>query len=85
MGAGVGLVGIVCAKVGACGVLLTDCADQVIQQNLKRVIQENGLVGTVRSDILAWNNVDQVEAFGNESFDWIIGSDCFYKSSGNGK
>lgn len=73
IGAGSGLVGVCCAKLGA-DVLITDRIEKAAEL-ISKNLTINELNGTVLP--LDWNKLEQ---FPSESYDLVFGSDVLYQS-----
>lgn len=81
LGAGVGYLGILCAKLGAKKVLLTDV------QELLPVLRENVLRNNATQALVAeldWGNPDQRRELSMQKFETILASDCIYEENGIG-
>ena len=78
LGCGTGLCGIVAARLGASGVVLTDASDAVLQRAMGNVARnlEPPLRGRVRVQQLLWGGLDDPELSGQ--FDCVIASDVLY-------
>jgi len=78
LGSGCGLVGILCAHLGA-DVTLTDTADVIPHtlRNTDRNTPGQAHGGSMRVQELLWGT-DVMATFGREGFDLIIGSDLTY-------
>lgn len=81
LGAGIGLPGLLCAKMGA-QVSLTDAKENTqVLKNLSAVIELNGL-GSCKVVPLNWGCSDEhSKAIMKGNYDLIIGSDVFYEPS----
>ena len=79
LGAGVGLCGIVCAKLlGAAAVQLTD-GDHVVLRNLRRNATSNGLDTNAACRQLIWGDSKAAEFEKiHGQFDAILATDCVY-------
>ncbi|KAI9011154.1 putative methyltransferase-domain-containing protein [Gaertneriomyces semiglobifer] len=79
LGAGVGLVGLICGALGAASVLLTDFEDSVLE-TLRRNIDINTgpLSKSLRTRKFDWNSSDELQAMTVEEADIIIGTDIAY-------
>lgn len=77
LGTGTGLVGLVCAKLGARSITLTDYHPSVLA-TVARNVQENALsISQVTVAKLDWREVDS--ALLSDPYDVLIGSDLLYE------
>ncbi|KAK3271732.1 hypothetical protein CYMTET_19938 [Cymbomonas tetramitiformis] len=77
LGAGLGLVGLTAASLGACSVLLTDDQTEILFKNAKR----SGLTNVKVSKCL-WGECSRRKK-AEETYDLILGSDLIYNQGFN--
>ena len=82
LGAGVGLAGIVAAKIGAASVVMTDRGDEPsILDNIRHNITQNKESCICRTQALTWGHFSaqtcQLQA---SDFDILLAADCLYAS-----
>ncbi|OZJ04840.1 hypothetical protein BZG36_02336 [Bifiguratus adelaidae] len=85
LGAGVGLIGLLLAKLGVGQVVITDVRELV--QTMQQNVEANGFSNEEGSAILArelfWGNQDQINRLKEqyETFDYIVACDCIYSEA----
>ena len=82
LGAGVGLAGIVAAKLGAAAVAMTDRGDEpAILDNLRRNCSANGVSGLCLAQPLTWGRFTaETLALRAAGVDILLAADCLYAS-----